>query len=169
MKGREVISVFEGKLEFSRSERARHIGFTVTIGGADVPLPTLIRITRSSGDLPANNIGGLATALGMREADFVKMVNCRIGRTLVMMSICLRLLRESKRKLDEEGIVFEPGARAMCQSVSRILDDLDARSPQAFGAEAMVVRSQCLVVAGDLSPHRIVGSVADRIRVMLLA
>ena len=168
MRTREVIAVFEGKLELLRSERPRHIGFTVRIGDSELPLPTLIRITRASGEMPANNLGGLATALGMREVDFIKMIGCQVGRTLVMISICLRLLRESKRKMDEEGIVFEAGARAMCQSVSKILDDLDKRAHQKLGPEGIVVRSHCVKTALELSQHNLVGSVADRIRDILI-
>lgn len=169
MKTREVMAIFEGKLEFSKSERHRHIGFTVKIRASEIPLPTLIRITRASGELPANNVGGLATALGMRETDFAKMVRCRIGRRLVMLSLCLRLLRESKRKMDEEGVVFEPGARAMCQSVSLILDDLEARQGQPVGREGTNVMAQCMAAAMELLPHVVVGPVATRIRDMLLS
>ena len=120
MTSREIDKYFTGKLKYARDER-RHVHFFPCLDGKKLPLPTVIALTRGSGDVADRVVGGIARSLGLRENDFRTSVRCEIGAACVYLcqvGYCIEFC-SSSLVLDPQ--VYRENVMAMEVSISYLL------------------------------------------------
>jgi hypothetical protein len=111
------------KLKLKKTEKHRHTNYEIRPNNKMV-LPTLIRISRGSGDAARNNISGIANALGLTYVELQNSVACNIRMECVYLCMCLFLLKYINNSLLIDPLVNMDGAKAMIKSIEFILNEI---------------------------------------------
>lgn len=120
MKRQDIDQYLTGKLKYTKKE-CRHVHFLPYLDGHEVPLPSIIALPRSSGEVRNNVIGDIAHSLGLREMDLRISMRCEIGRACVYIcqaGICV--LRCSSQLVADPN-VYKENVMAMRHSVRRLV------------------------------------------------
>lgn len=116
------------KLQLKKVENSNHTGYELR-PKEKVVLPTLIRISRGSGEASSNNIRGIAKALGLTEKELKSSVQCDISKEIIYLSLSVHLLKFVFNQLLIRKNANSKGASAMISSANMILDSLFIKSP----------------------------------------
>lgn len=92
MKRAQLERFLNGKMAFSVKENKRHTDYTPVLDGKIVSLPKLVRLTRSSREVPRNNIDGVARVLNFNHSELAKGVKCTISAATGYFSLCVAMM-----------------------------------------------------------------------------
>lgn len=92
MKRAQLERYLNGKMAFTAKENKRHTDYTPVLDGKIVSLPKLVRLTRSSREVPRNNIDGVARVLNFNHSELSKGVKCTISAATGYFSLCVAML-----------------------------------------------------------------------------
>ena len=115
------------KVRFHQNERANHTHFELVLDLGKVPLPAVVCLSRSPGDISKSNLKGLAESLGMNIEGLLRAEACHIGFECIRLCIVSRLLREvlvQQHNCKSDPIVFGRVIQRLCESANAILDEL---------------------------------------------
>ncbi len=169
MKAKDLQRGLEAKLKLRRKEEHRHIDYCVMTASGQIALPTMIRVSPADGDVPARNLRGIATALGLRDEELSRMVRCHISGRCASLAICNRLLHFVSERLAQQGVLFMPGLEAMLSSIDRLLDELPDAGTRAPTTDESFLMARCSQELTALLPDTHVGQVADRIHRLIVS
>jgi hypothetical protein len=109
------------KLKYEKNDRRRHIHFLPRIHGRQVPLPTIVALTRGSGDVGDNVVRGIAEALGVRVLDVRRSTKCTVGAACMYVCQAVYCILFCKNCLVLDPTIHQENVAAMGVSVSRLV------------------------------------------------
>jgi hypothetical protein len=92
MKRNEIDKYLRHKMAFMMKENKRHTDYTPIFNEQIIALPRLIRLTRSSKEVPKNNIDGISKVLNLTHTELVKGVSCTISASTAYYSMSVAML-----------------------------------------------------------------------------
>ena len=113
------------KLKFLEDPDGPHFNYRPIMGGQQIALPTVLRVSHGRGETDFNNIKGVAQALGLRVRELEISEACGLGRFCVLLKMAFHLVNWSRQRGDSADA--RRGAAAMIESV-RILVAYTARN-----------------------------------------
>ena len=123
---REVDRFLQTKLHLTRIHGSNHDHYTFEVA-LGIGLPTVLALSRHSGDIPNRNIKGLADGLGLKLDELHDSMRCSVSANVVYLCLALHLLRFVSERMSFDPVVHGEGCRAMAKSVMKLLAMVDVR------------------------------------------
>ncbi|NTW33410.1 MAG: hypothetical protein HGB12_12435 [Bacteroidetes bacterium] len=101
MKRNQVDGFLRNKMAFTMKENKRHTDYMPIFSGNVIALPRLLRLTRSSKEVPINNIDGIARVLNYTHRELAESIKCTISASTgyYSMSVAMLLFVEQKNAI----------------------------------------------------------------------
>jgi hypothetical protein len=122
---REVQAKLQGKIGLVSEERGSHTHFHLT-GPARSNFPTILSLSRGSGELSHRNKKGLAAGLGLRLGEFEDCISCNISGNIVLLALTVYLMLHIHRRRIDDPVVYGRQCSAMNESVCYLLDQVES-------------------------------------------
>lgn len=133
MKVTQAEKLFIGKLEMIQSENRRHTQYRLTsAAGSEIPLLTVVCVSRGSKELRANNLKGLSDVFFMSPTEFRSASKCEICPSLCVMGMSVAILKKAKLEIELDPILNDWNS-SLLYYLPDLLNEVDLRRGEKLG------------------------------------
>lgn len=122
MKRQKLANFLEGKMDFISFENTRHTAFSPNVNGNKIALPKVVTLTRSSKEVPLNNIKGVAASLHYTVRELTTGLNCSLSGATGNISLCVNMFHFIREKVSSHPNETDCFVGPMRESIGMILE-----------------------------------------------